>query len=248
MSNILGVIADIHANLPALEAVLADLDRRGITRIVNLGDCVSGPFWPRETAELLMARDFPTVRGNHDRWMAEEDPAEMSRTDRYASAQLTEKQRAWLAALPMTLTFGDAFLFHARPTDDNHYLLEEVIGERLLPAPAELVEHRLAGLPHPLMLCGHSHLPSIVSLASGATVLNPGSVGLPAYIDTEPPHISESGTPHARYAIVQDGAIELIALDYDHPSAARRAMENDRPDWAHFVTTGRAARSQKTHA
>lgn len=239
----LGVIADIHGNLPALEAVLAELGRRGVTRIVNLGDCVSGPLWPRETCELLMARDFPTVRGNHDRLVGTGDLSEVSGIDAFAHARLTDAQRAWLGALPVTRMVGDAFLFHARPDDDLRYLLEEIIGERLLPAPAALVERRLAGVSHKLMCCGHSHLPNIQRLASGAIVLNPGSVGFPAYVDVNPPHVSETGTPHARFAIVTGDAIELVALDYDHASAARRASQNDRADWAHFLTTGRAVRS-----
>jgi len=239
----LGVIADIHGNLPALEAVLAELGRRGVTRIANLGDCVSGPLWPRETAELLMARGFPTVRGNHDRLVGTGDLSEVSGIDAFAHARLTDAQRAWLGALPMTLTLGDAFLFHARPDNDLPYLLEEIIGERLLPAPAALIERRLAGVSHKFMCCGHSHLPNIQRLASGAIVLNPGSVGFPAYVDVNPPHVSESGTPHARFAIVTGDAIELVALDYDHAAAARRASQNDRADWAHFLTTGRAVRS-----
>jgi predicted phosphodiesterase len=235
-----GVIADIHGNLPALEAVLADLARRGISDIVNLGDCVSGPLWPRETLDLLIARDFPTVRGNHDRWVAEQDPAQMSRIDRFAHTHLDDTHRAWLRALPLTRSFGDILAFHARPDDDNEYLLEDIVADRLFPATAAVIEQRLAGHTHRLMLCGHSHLPNIVRLANGTTVLNPGSVGFPAYEDTDPTHISESAAPHARYAILRDGAIEMIALEYDHASAAARAAANDRPDWAHFLTTGRA--------
>jgi predicted phosphodiesterase len=242
----LGVIADIHGNLAALEAVLADLERRSVRNIVNLGDCVSGPLWPRETLELLIARGFPTVRGNHDRWVFEQDPAEMSRIDRFAHTHLDAAQRAWLGALPLTHSAGEIFAFHARPDDDNQYLLEDVVGDRLFPASAETIEQRLAGHTHRFMLCGHSHLPNIVRLANGTTVLNPGSVGFPAYEDTDPSHISESGAPHARYAIIRDGAIELIALEYDHASAAARAAENDRPDWAQFLTTGRARSSTHT--
>ncbi len=67
----LAVIADIHGNHLALEAVLADIDRRGLRAIVNLGDVVSGPLWPAETVELVRSRGIPTVRGNHDRWAAE---------------------------------------------------------------------------------------------------------------------------------------------------------------------------------
>ena len=57
----IAVLADIHGNLPALEAVVADLQNRRADQIVNLGDCVSGPLWRKETAELLMALDWPTV-------------------------------------------------------------------------------------------------------------------------------------------------------------------------------------------
>lgn len=63
----LAVIADVHGNLIALETVLADIARRGSDLIVNLGDCVTSPLWPRETYELLEDRAMPTVRGNHDR-------------------------------------------------------------------------------------------------------------------------------------------------------------------------------------
>jgi diadenosine tetraphosphatase ApaH/serine/threonine PP2A family protein phosphatase len=78
-------------------------------------------------------------------------------------------------------------------------------------------------------------------------IVNPGSVGLPAYEDPTPPaHVSESGSPAARYAVLQlDGdrvSIEHIALAYDHAGAARRAEENQNPAWAHFLSTGFARR------
>ena len=61
----LAAISDIHGNLPALQAVLADIERQGVDQVVNLGDILSGPLQPAETAELLMARNFTTIRGNH---------------------------------------------------------------------------------------------------------------------------------------------------------------------------------------
>jgi hypothetical protein len=60
----IAVIADIHGNLPALEAVLADIQHRNVERTINLGDCVSGPLWPREVCDLLTTRDDLTIRGN----------------------------------------------------------------------------------------------------------------------------------------------------------------------------------------
>jgi predicted phosphodiesterase len=86
----IAVIADIHGNLPALEAVLADIQGRKVEQIINLGDCVSGPLWPREVCDLLMARDDLTIRGNHDRWVSGPDPTRMSASDRYAYAQLNQ--------------------------------------------------------------------------------------------------------------------------------------------------------------
>jgi hypothetical protein len=70
----IAVIADIHGNMPALEAVLADIQRRNIDRTINLGNYVSGPLWPREVCDLLMTYNNLTTRGNHDRWVSGPDP------------------------------------------------------------------------------------------------------------------------------------------------------------------------------
>ena len=66
----IAVLADVHGNSLALEAVLADLGRRGADLLVNLGDCASGPLWPREATERQMALDAVTIRGNCDRAVA----------------------------------------------------------------------------------------------------------------------------------------------------------------------------------
>ncbi len=99
------VLADVHGNILALEAVLADLGTRGGAEIiVNLGDCVSGPLWPRVTAERLMQIGAITVRGNHDRQVATLDEAELGPSDRYAFEDITAEQRAWLRRLPIART------------------------------------------------------------------------------------------------------------------------------------------------
>jgi predicted phosphodiesterase len=131
----IAVIADIHGNLPALEAVLADIRRRAIDRTVNLGDCVSGPFWPLEVCDLLMASNDLTIRGNHDRWVSGLDPSRVDASDQYAYAQLDTDHRHWLATLP---TSADAehgiFACHGTPADDNQYLIEKVSEQRLVRA------------------------------------------------------------------------------------------------------------------
>jgi predicted phosphodiesterase len=240
----LAVIADIHGNLPALEAVLADIERRGVTRIVDLGDCVAGPLWPRETSEVLMARGFPTVRGNHDRWVATLALADMGPSDRYTYSALDEAQRRWFGDLPATLRLDpDILAVHGRQNDDNSYLLEDIERGRLVRAPADAIAKRLDRTDAALVLCGHSHQQHMVRVPDGPIILNPGSVGLPAYRDPAgTPHVSEVGSPHARYALVSqhNGAttVELIALDYDHASAAKRAQANGSPGWAHALATG----------
>jgi predicted phosphodiesterase len=130
----IAVIADIHGNLPALEAVLADIQRRNVDRMINLGDCVSGPLWPREVCDLLKVRDDLTIGGNHDRWVSGPHPARMGASDRYAFSQLNQDHRSWLATLPISTNADNGiFACHGTPTDDNQYLIEEVSGRRLVP-------------------------------------------------------------------------------------------------------------------
>src|SRR5687767_11823191 len=97
----IAVIADIHGNLPALEAVVADLAGRGADLIVDLGDCASGPLWPRETMDRLADLGPVTVRGNHDRTVVSLAPEQMTLSDSFAFGQLSAEQREQLGALPM---------------------------------------------------------------------------------------------------------------------------------------------------
>ncbi|PTM60730.1 metallophosphoesterase family protein [Phreatobacter oligotrophus] len=245
----LAAIADIHGNLLALDAVLADIAARGVDLTVNLGDCVSGPLWPAETAARLMALGLPTVRGNHDRWVIEAEGEALYFSDKLAREQLGEAQRAWLAGLPMSLDLnvgGVAVrLFHATPADDNTYLMEDKQGGRLVQSDAPVIRSRLGDLGGTrLVLCGHSHLPRLLTL-DGLTVVNPGSVGQPAYSDPTPPdaHVSEAGSPHARYAIVtlRDGAVAAvdgIAVAYEWEAAARQAEVYGRAEWARGLRSG----------
>jgi predicted phosphodiesterase len=240
----LAVIADIHGNLPALQAVLADIARRDADRIVNLGDCVSGPLWPRETMDFLEALELLTVRGNHDRWVAETPPEHMFPSDAFAHDVLTPRQRAALGALPPQCEVSVGITaVHGTPSDDNQYLLEDVAEARLVLAKPATIARRLTGLKSRLLLCAHSHLPRIVISSDGMLILNPGSVGCPAYSDPTPPaHVSESGSPHARYAVLSQRAgawsVELIAVEYDWNAASSRAAQNARPEWAQALGTG----------
>ena len=239
----LAIVADIHGNVLALEAVVTDLKRRNVDCVVNLGDCVSGPLWPRETADLLIALGWPTIRGNHDRWVTDLPPDKQYPSDAYAFSALGRTQLEWLKALPPLLELDDGVLaFHGRPDDDNAYFLENVECGRLVQASADELRSRTLLVPAKILLCAHSHICRQI-LVDGKLVINPGSVGQPAYADPTPPaHVSESGSPFAHYSIVDIDAnvarIESIVVQYDHVAAAQRAVTNDSPSWAHFLMTG----------
>ncbi len=241
----LAVLADIHGNVLALDAVLADLDRRGgADLVVDLGDRVSGPLWPAETLDRLEALAPIAVRGNHDREVGEARRAkDLGRTDRFAWERLAAPRREALAALPTRLEPAPGVLaLHARPDRDDANLIEAVAGKRQVRAKPRTIERRLAAAgASRLVLTGHSHRPDLVRLPSGVVVLNPGSVGLPAAWADDPPHAIEAGTPDARYAVVEVGAtiaVAMVAVPYDHEAAARRGEANGRPDWATWLRTG----------
>jgi putative phosphoesterase len=240
----IAVIADIHGNLPALEAVLADIERRGIDRTINLGDCVSGPLWPREVCDMLMARAGLTIRGNHDRWVSGPDPARMGASDRYAHSELNQDHRSWLGALPASAGMDHRILAcHGTPTSDNHYLVEEPSDGRLVRSSPAAIRERLGDVQARVILCGHSHQQHLIQLPDGPLILNPGSVGCPSYDDPgSAPHVSEAGSPHARYAVLTTGddhvSAEMIIMPYDWQAASARAEQNGRPDWAHGLRTG----------
>jgi putative phosphoesterase len=240
------VISDIHGNLLALEAVLADIKRRGADLTVNCGDLCTSPLWPRETFELLETLRLPTVRGNHDRWMAEVSTDKMSPALLYTRAQLTDAQRTALGQLPMTHRIEDTILMcHGTPTDDYTYLLEEGHEGRLLLARPGLVAERLGNVAAEVVVCGHSHLANMVLAPGNRLVVNPGSVGCPIFADNPTAIQTNARAPHARYAILTKLAgrwnVEFISLAYDWDAAAARARINGSDAWVRSYTTGSVA-------
>ncbi|CAN7664088.1 metallophosphatase family protein [Bosea sp. LjRoot90] len=239
----IAVIADVHGNAAALEAVLAKLLRHSVDLLVNLGDCASGPLWPRQAVDLLRGATAFHVRGNHDRALGSASPQHLGASDRFAWQRLDENDRAWLAGLPGEIEPAPQVrCFHACPGNDEAYFMEDVIAGRLLPSKGATAAARLGNSRSRLVLCGHSHLPAVLRLADGTVIVNPDSVGCPAYHDaTEQTHVSESGSPHARFALVtltESIDVELHAATYDWERAAEQAERNGRRDWAHALRTG----------
>ena len=260
----IAIISDIHGNLPALHAVLAEVDREGVDQIINVGDTLGGPLESARTADLLMSRRIPMIAGNHERQLLTLPPDKLNRSDACTASEISHAHRAWLAsALPTLWLSDDVFVCHGTPHSDLLYWLETVtddfgqnFGKSGSPGvraatQAEVVQRLGAGqhTAASLIICGHTHVPRVVSVPSPAgdhliAIVNPGSVGLPAYDDDHPfKHHIETGSPHARYAVAEQTStgwkIDLRSVTYDFESMARLAESRDRPDWATALRKGR---------
>ena len=230
-------IADVHGNLGALRAVLAHIERiSSPDLIVNLGDHVSGPLQPRETADLLMSIPQVAIRGNHDRRLLESSTA-MGYVDRYAAVELNQAHFSWLQGLTATTWIGkDIFLCHGTPASDHEYFLENPNSMGSDPATAEQVADRAGDCSASLILCGHSHVPRALRLADGRLIVNPGAVGIPPYgKDLQGFRKIETAIPHAHYAVLDQAehwTVELIEVEYDWGNASRLAAARGYPAWA----------------
>lgn len=242
---LIGVLSDIHGNLFALRAVVEDMRRRQVTRVINLGDSLSGPLLPRETGEYLLAQPWLHLGGNHERQILEGRTYSSYNSDQYARERLTPELMTWLESLRPTAEPGAGVLCcHGTPESDIDYLLETVTSSGIRLATANEIEERLAGNRHALVLCGHSHIPRAVRHGP-SLIVNPGSVGLQAYVAHGPPaYVVETGTVDARYALVErvgEGfRAELISVPYDYRAAVALAESAFVPEWAHALRTGRA--------
>jgi putative phosphoesterase len=244
----IAVLSDIHGNSSALDAVLADIAARGIGTLVNLGDCLSGPFDAVGTAERLMTLGLPTVMGNHDRALIDRPAAEMGLWERWIIDELRPEHLAWLRSFPKTLEVEGVLLCHGSPrSDDEDWLDVRGPGGRMVEADREAVVAAARGVEQRVILCGHTHTPRICRLEDGRMVVNPGSVGCPAYLDNrfEPAFAHETGSPDAAYAILtRDGSdwrAEQVQVPYDPaPMVARaRTRGGSAESWVQAVETGR---------
>ncbi len=154
----IAALHDVHGNLPALEAVLAEVSSLQVDRIVCGGDVVAGPF-PRESLELLMRHEAIFVRGNADRELGE-----------WVAAQLDPLARDFLAGLPTTVVLDGVLYCHGSPRSDEEILTRV--------SPDERVRAALAGVSERLVVGGHTHVQYEREL-DGIHLVNAGSVGMP---------------------------------------------------------------------
>jgi putative phosphoesterase len=205
---------DVHGNLPALEAVLEEVEREQPDVIVFGGDIVAGPM-PRETLERVrsLGQTAHLIRGNADRIALEFRnglrPESEGLAD-WVSEQLTDEQAELLRSLPLTVTLdveelGPTCFCHATPRDD-----EEIFTER---DPDEVVAGMLEGVEETTVVCGHTHMQADRRVGRWR-VVNAGSVGMPYEHE-----------PGARWALLGPPDVELRRTEYDREDAARRLRE-----------------------
>jgi diadenosine tetraphosphatase ApaH/serine/threonine PP2A family protein phosphatase len=206
----LAVLYDIHANLPALEAVLADAEAAGAERHLLGGDYATLGAWPLETLERLRALPRARwIRGNWERWLANpDDPPQIPfirNSAAWARAALGEENIAELSQLPATATIDGTLFCHASPISDMR---------SFLPEPADDDPELMDDVGERRLVFGHTHIQFRREGVDGVDLVNPGSVGLPFDRDQR-----------AAYALIHDdGELELrrVPYDYEHVAAAIR--------------------------
>jgi predicted phosphodiesterase len=207
--EVLAILYDIHGNLPALEAAIADAEAAGANRWLLGGDFASWSPWPKETLERLRGLRLTTwIRGNGERWLR--DPP-LDRPEVVAALAETlpgvGTDEGWLYSLQTQVDLGGVLYVHGSPLSDVESFAAE-------PQPGE--ERMLAGVRDRTVVFGHSHLQFRRPGPNGTELLNPGSVGMPLDGDTR-----------GAYALRHDdGEFEFrrVEFDVERVAAAWRAL------------------------
>jgi len=210
-----------------------------------LGDSIYGPLDPKGTFHLLQQQNIINISGNEDRLLVESfyKSDRINPTIDFVISEINAEVLTWLQSLPYKMVIDDFFLCHGTPSNDDAYLFEKITPNGMRLKNKKELQNDIATIPQKIICCGHSHLKRCLQLPSGKYLINPGSVGLPAYTDTKPfPHKMESGSSYASYCIVtkEDNRykIDHIALSYLWKRAVQCAKKNNRMDWVKWLQNG----------
>jgi putative phosphoesterase len=225
------IFSDVHGNVRALEAVLAELGTRGpFDQVINAGDLAFGGPRPREAMDLLIPAGYPTVLGNTDAWVAgieESGGTVVSWTRR----QLEPRHEEFLRQLPRSHRIEPPggpplVIVHATPTSLSDLLTRD--------AAPEVVAGMFEQARTRTLVYGHIHHAYVREVADGL-VVNPGSVGFPF-----------DGIPEPSFAILRLAsnrwAAEIVRVPYDREAVAQDLLASTHPDGATFaqrIRTGR---------
>jgi putative phosphoesterase len=239
----LAIFSDVHSNLTALDAVLADIEATGVDERFVLGDLVGYAPWPNEVIERLRAERIAAVMGNYDDGTgfdrdecgcAYVDPIEKALGDHsfaWTKAHTTADNKAWLRSLAPEIRFeagGHRFLLvHGSPRRMNEYLYED--------KPDATFARIAAGADADVIVCGHTHRPYDKTV-EGNRFINVGSAGKP-----------KDGDPRACWALIESSggsvAVEFRRLAYDIEAVARATEAAELPD--EFAAQLREARGYR---
>jgi predicted phosphodiesterase len=221
------VFSDVHGNLPGLEAILEDIERRGVPMTVSLGDLVGYGPSPNEVALLVRDRGIPSLMGNYDQGIGFEkgDCGCVYKTDRqraegaaslaWTQETVTDEVKAYLRSLEdnfvLVTSAGGLLAVHGSPRRINEYLFED------RPAPA--MERMAREFPYPAILFGHTHVP-YARRVGATTFVNVGSGGRP-----------KDGDWRVCYALVdparlgEPGFVRFVRVPYDYERLQRDLAE-----------------------
>ena len=236
----IALIGDIHGNLVALDAVLADSERREVDAVVCLGDVAAGGPQPRAAIARLRELRCAVVRGNADEWLLDdgvpaepEDDRPLQEIVAWSRAQLSESDVGWLSELPLTtaveLEPGTLLCFHGSPRSNR---------ERILPkTPEDELAPMLGGTSASVLAAGHTHV-QLLRRYRSSLIVNAGSVGLPL---THGPLAGRGSRTvgFGEYAILDASSdppgIDMLRVPVDANELARAVESSDMPhgdEWA----------------
>jgi predicted phosphodiesterase len=226
--TVVAALYDVHGNLPALEAVLADPAFARADTVVVGGDVASGPM-PAEVLDRLRGLDLPVrwVRGNADREVVDffdrgdtdasahppDDPA--ARSDAFTAGRIERAHRDLLDGFEEAVRLDGALYCHGSPRRDDEIITAIT--------PAERLEPMLDGVAEALVVCGHTHHHFDLR-AGGRRVVNAGSVGMPY-----------EGAAAAFWLLVADGEPDPRRTDYDVAAAIAAMRATGFPDFEELI-------------
>ena len=258
MPTTLAVFSDVHANLPALEAVLRDVDvrlgRGEVGAVYCLGDLVGYATWPNEVVTAVQERGIPTIAGNYDEgvglgsddcgcaYVTDEDKARGAESIAYTNGAVTEATRRYLRSLPRHLRVTlaaprqrgaepvEVLMVHGSPRRVNEYLFED--------RPDDLIVKRMKEAGADVLLFGHTHKPYHKALAveaeDGRTVyrhaVNTGAVGKPKDGDPRAGYVLLTVDPERPKTDPDYCSAEFVRVAYDVEEAARAVEASPLPD------------------
>ena len=207
----IAALADIHSNLPALEAVFEAMPP--VDTVLCVGDIVGYYPWPAEALEQIRDRNIPCVQGNHDRAVAQESSFRFNSMAKagvdLALNQLSDEQRDWLAGLPQYRHVHDGriAMVHGHPADPDRYTYPDAFHSDLLGEEE-------------LLLLGHTHIQH-AAVVEGGIIVNPGSVGQP-----------RDGDPRASFSVIdlESHTVDERRVDYNIERVIREVSAKGLPE------------------